>query len=77
MSGKGDIIDQANVAAELFNRAATSKRKPEAPKANGFCFNCEARLAAGLRWCDLDCRADYELSKRAELMRPREDDSAA
>ena len=77
MDGKGDIIDQGNAAAELFNRAALSQRQPEAPAATGFCFNCEARLRQGLRWCDAPCRDDWVRAQRAVVMAPREPDPIA
>lgn len=74
MDGKGDIIDQANEAAEMFNRAAISQRAPEGPAATGFCFNCDARLAAKQRWCDAACRDDWAKAQRAVAMAPREPD---
>lgn len=74
MDGKGDIIDQANDAAELFNRAAISQRAPEGPAATGYCLNCEARLKASFRWCDAFCRDDWAKTQRAALMAPREPD---
>ena len=77
MDGKGDIIDQANTAAELFNRAALSQRKPEGPAATGYCFNCDARLAVGLRWCGSSCRDDWQRQQRADAMAPREPDPVA
>lgn len=77
MDSKGDIIDQGNVAAELFRRAAESQRKPEAPAATGFCFNCEARLRPGARWCDAGCRDDWQREQRAQAMAPREPDPIA
>lgn len=74
MDGKGDIIDQGNAAAELFTRAAISQRAPEGPAPTGFCFNCEARLAAKLRWCDVNCRDDWAKAQRATAMASREPD---
>lgn len=74
MDGKGDIIDQGNVAAEMFRTAALSQRQPEGPKATGHCLNCDARLAAKLRWCDTNCRDDWQKAQRAEAMAPREPD---
>lgn len=76
MDGKGDVVDQGNEAAELFNKAALSQRKPEGPESTGFCFNCEARLAPKLRWCDAACRDDWEKTERAATMAPREPDPA-
>lgn len=77
MDSKGDIIDQANEAAEMFNRAAVSQRKPEGPAATGFCLNCEARLRESARWCDTHCRDDWDKALRAEAMAPREPDEIA
>lgn len=74
MDGKGDIIDQANEAAALFTRAALSQRMPEGPAPTGHCLNCEARLAPRQRWCDVNCRADWEKIGRAAFMAPREPD---
>lgn len=73
MDSKGDIIDQGNEAAETFRRSALSLRKQEAPAATGFCFNCEARLAPGLRWCDVACRDDWQ-SAQPKLAARREPD---
>jgi hypothetical protein len=77
MDSKGDIVDQANEAAELFNRAALSQRKSEGPVATGFCFNCDARLAPKLRWCGPECRDDWQRAQRAEAFAPREPDPVA
>ena len=74
MDGKGDIIDQGNIAADLFNRAALSKRAPEGPAPTGHCLNCEAHLMPRQRWCDAGCRDDWEKAQRAALMAPREPD---
>ena len=74
MDGKGDIIDQANEAAEVFRRSALSQRAPEGPAATGHCLNCEARLRVGSRWCDVHCREDWEKTQRAVAMAPREPD---
>lgn len=74
MDGKGDIIDQGNIAAELFNRAAISQRKAEGPEATGVCLNCEWPLEGSKRWCDQHCRDDWEKYQRALAMAPREPD---
>lgn len=55
-----DIIDTANDYAEVLTEAARQYRKPEGPKATGFCLNCEEVVAEGKRWCDAQCRDDYE-----------------
>jgi hypothetical protein len=69
VDNKADLIDQANEAAELFTRAALSQRAPEGPAATGHCFNCDALLAAGLRWCDQHCREDWSKRQRADALR--------
>ena len=37
-----------------------ASRKTEAPKTFGACLYCNAALADTLRFCDKDCRDDYE-----------------
>lgn len=77
MSSKGDIIDQANAAAEVFHREAITRRQPEGPPATGYCLNCDAHLAPKQRWCNLDCRADWEKTERAKAFASRDLDPAA
>lgn len=74
MDSKGDIIDQANEAADIFRRSALSQRKPDGPAATGHCLNCDARMAPAQRWCDANCRTDWEKTQRAAAMAPREPD---
>lgn len=61
-----DIIDLGNEAAETFLRAALSTREETGPRPNGRCHNCGEPLRGSLRWCDSDCRDDWEASGRAE-----------
>ena len=75
MDNKADLIDQANEAAEIFRRSALSQRQPEGPAATGHCFNCDAMLGTGLRWCNVPCRDDWEKQQRAAALAPREPDS--
>jgi len=46
---------------ELLRRqiAYTMTKKPELP-ATGECYNCEEELPPGARFCDSDCRDDWE-----------------
>lgn len=60
-----DLSDLATAHEGLFLRAALRGRKPSAPAPCGFCFNCESPLPAGRRWCDADCRDDWERAERA------------
>lgn len=75
MSSKGDLIDQANEAAEIFRKASLSQKAPEGPPATGYCFNCDAHLAPKQRWCDVNCRADWEKVERAKRMAPKDSDT--
>lgn len=74
MDSKGDVIDQGNETAEIFRKAALSQRAPEGPEATGHCLNCDARLLPRQRWCDHNCRDDWEKTQRAVRMAPREPD---
>jgi hypothetical protein len=57
-----DIIDDAAEAADLFLKASLSKRAVPGPAATGECLNCGAPVPAfGQRWCDADCREDFEM----------------
>lgn len=59
-----DIIDQGNDTAELFLRAALSRRKDEGPRSNGRCHNCGEKLEGSERFCDTDCRDDWAVKIR-------------
>jgi hypothetical protein len=66
-----DFIDDANEAAEIFLRAALSTyRRPAGPAPTGCCLNCGHALpVSGMRWCNPDCRDDYEDRERANAGR--------
>ena len=55
-----DIIDQANDAVDVFFSASLSQRASEGPPYSGVCHNCEKKVDFPLRWCDPDCRDDWE-----------------
>lgn len=56
-----DIADQGNEAAELFLQVARRNQKPATEiKGLGFCLNCGAAVEGERRWCDTECRADWE-----------------
>lgn len=55
-----DEADYANDRVALRDKVASEVRKPEGPLATGWCYNCTEPLAAGMRWCDADCRDDWE-----------------
>lgn len=55
-----DEADRASGDVELFNAVAAAYRKPEGPKATGFCLNCEEAVEEGRRFCNFDCMTDWE-----------------
>lgn len=56
-----DIIDLANEQAErTLAHERLAAHQPTPPAATGVCFNCGAPLADGRRWCDADCRDDWD-----------------
>jgi hypothetical protein len=55
--------DQASEIEELFlsvSLANSRNQSVDSPKAKGACLNCEDKLAPPLRWCDSDCRDDWQ-----------------
>jgi hypothetical protein len=55
-----DPADSAEVATELFLRAAIAARQDEGPKFCGMCYNCGEALDDPHRFCDNDCRDDWQ-----------------
>jgi hypothetical protein len=55
-----DLSDTATRREELDRDLALRQKKPEGPQPTGACLNCTAALGEGLRWCDADCRDDWE-----------------
>lgn len=63
-----DAIDKACEREQLDrDLAIQSARKgvSEAP-VTGHCLWCNAELAQGKRWCDAECREDWELNQEAD-----------
>lgn len=59
------IDDDASMREEVFRETALKHRKPSGPAATGRCLYCNALLSFGHRWCNTDCREDYELEIEA------------
>lgn len=56
-----DDIDLQDQREEAWLSALVKVRKPEGPRPTGNCLWCEEPVAdATHRWCDADCRDDYE-----------------
>lgn len=58
-----DQIDRANDIADLERTIALRNAAATAPAAEptGACLNCGAKLKRGRRWCDAECREDWEI----------------
>ena len=57
-----DILDQADVCMEYALKDALTKSKmPEPTKTyTGYCWFCESPLEAPKRWCDAECRDNWQ-----------------
>lgn len=62
-----DIIDHASDREQIDrDRAIDAARSmPPAAKANGHCLWCNTGLSLGKRWCDSECREDWELNQES------------
>lgn len=59
-----DIADQCDLQNEILHRfEVANSHKPEGPKANGKCHYCGEPVGEGVRWCDADCKNDWERFK--------------
>ena len=64
-----DICDRAadeeeRERAECLRKQTLKAAQMEQPC--GFCFNCDAHVGVGKRFCDGDCRDDFERRARAK-----------
>lgn len=62
-----DIIDDGNATADFFLRTALLNRKHNAkaePSGIGLCLNCGAGIEDARRWCDAECRDDWEAEQK-------------
>ena len=66
-----DFSDKASDREELDRGIALAAARchvPDLPSI-GQCYNCDAPLPDGARFCDCDCRNDYATRKRCEALR--------
>ena len=63
-----DMFDFASEAEQRERERALSAASRSAPvlPAVGSCYNCDSILPDGVRFCDSDCRNDYQRRKQAE-----------
>lgn len=65
-----DEFDKASEFEELRRKIALRTRKPAGPQATGCCLFCGEPLPPGQRWCNSDCRDDWEKIQRAQREAP-------
>lgn len=72
MSNEMDRMRDNNEHITEMNIASIRKEaaKTEAP-VTGSCLYCGEGLTGKARWCDQDCRDDWEAERRAKEQRPR------
>jgi hypothetical protein len=60
-----DSIDIASEREEMDRQnALRTCRKPAGPEATGECLYCSERLPAPMRWCDAECRNEWDYRKK-------------
>ena len=65
-----DEADAADLTQEQALTAALRRRHATLP-AVGQCYSCAEPVADGARFCDADCRQDFERAERARRMNGR------
>jgi hypothetical protein len=63
-----DDADRVNNNQSLIDKANAykSKRITTLSVATGFCLFCDDPVDPGRRWCDAQCRDDWQLENEAE-----------
>lgn len=61
------VMEQDAILREQL-RAALAK-KPEPLPFTGACYNCHETTEDSLRFCDVDCRDDFEARKRSRAQK--------
>lgn len=66
-----DPLDRAVAEQEalLNQQLRAARQKPEILPFTGSCYNCSEGLEPGHRFCDTDCRDDYEARKRSRAQK--------
>lgn len=55
-----DIVDQANDHIERETAALLASRRMTELQPCGSCYNCGEDIAPGRKFCDIECREDYD-----------------
>lgn len=63
------MADDVDMMQERLEKEEAIRRKYRDKSTNtivatGWCLNCSAKLDSGLRFCDADCRDDWELMQK-------------
>lgn len=61
------VVEQEALLAEQLRLAR--QKAPEPLAFIGSCYNCNEALEAGHRFCDVDCREDFEARKRSRAQK--------
>lgn len=60
-----DEVDITNDRAEAdLQRRIDAARRVNMVQSTGLCLYCGTSLEPGARWCDVDCRDDWEKERR-------------
>ena len=62
-----DDADAADLTVEQHLKRALARRNATLP-ATGCCYSCAEPVDDGARFCDAECREDYERAERARRM---------
>ncbi len=58
-----DFADLAEFNEARDRDLALSQRAPEGPRATGKCLHCDEPVPVGRRWCDQECRDDWQFAR--------------
>jgi hypothetical protein len=56
-----DAADSAQQQMEQLEKLRRQQKPPMVAEPKGYCLNCgNTDIKKGLRWCDVDCRTDWQ-----------------
>jgi uncharacterized OB-fold protein len=58
-----DEADMAQAQNEIAMHYHLKQRKPAGPAPTGLCLHCNLVVLPPRRWCDAECRDDWELEQ--------------
>lgn len=65
-----DFADDAEATEELFRSHALAARKEVGPPPCGGCHYCSEAVPDGARFCDSECRDEWEREKKIRAQAP-------